>query len=178
MPVEAEIVIEAGDWPPEPALFELASSAINAACAEIEWPAGKKAEVSLLFADDGRIAGLNAAWRGKEGPTNVLSFPAGFISDTGNGAVVLGDIALACETVRREAAIENKPFDHHLTHLIVHGFLHLCGYDHLNDEEAEEMEGLEIGALARLDIPDPYAVTQSLQDQAESPSYGYERKNH
>jgi probable rRNA maturation factor len=164
VPIEVEIVIEAGEWPPEPQLLEMAKSAIGAACAEIDWPAGKMAEVSLLFADDARIAELNSAWRGKEGPTNVLSFPAGFASDSGDGAMVLGDIALACETVRREAAIENKPFDHHLSHLIVHGFLHLCGYDHLNDEEAEEMEDLEIGALSRLDIPDPYAVTQSLQE--------------
>jgi probable rRNA maturation factor len=163
-PIRIELSVESGDWPAERKLRELASMAIDAACAELGWRDGQKGEVSLLFADDDRIAELNAAWRGKDGPTNVLSFPAGFETDVSGKPLVLGDIAFAFQTVAREADIESKPFDHHLTHLIVHGFLHLCGYDHLDDEEAEAMEDLEIGALARLDIPDPYAVTQSLQD--------------
>lgn len=158
-PVKVEISIASGDWPPAGELRNLARLAVEAVCAQLDWPAQKRAVVSLLFADDATIANLNAAWRGKDGPTNVLSFPAGFQAGT-DGDIVLGDIALAFETVMREAGVDSKRFDHHLSHLIIHGFLHLCGYDHIDDDDAGEMESLEIGALARLDIPDPYALTQ------------------
>jgi probable rRNA maturation factor len=99
---------------------------------------------------------MNAHWRSKDTATNVLSFPAA--PSPGPGPHHLGDIVLACETVEREARAQDKPFDHHLVHLVVHGFLHLIGYDHDTDDEAEEMERRERDILARLGIPDPYAA--------------------
>jgi probable rRNA maturation factor len=99
---------------------------------------------------------LNRDWRGKDKPTNVLSFPAMPVTPGGAVPPMLGDIALAFETVAAEAALEGKSFDHHLVHLIVHGLLHLLGHDHEDDVQAEAMEALERAALARLAIPDPY----------------------
>ena len=153
--LELDILVEAGAWPPEAEIEVIARSAINAAFAELG--AVGNTEVSLVLTDDAHIRELNAAWRGKDKPTNVLSFPA---NPPGNGRhlpPLLGDIVIAGETVAREAALENKPFDHHLTHLIVHGLLHLVGHDHEEDAEAEVMEGIERRALARLAISDPYA---------------------
>ncbi|KIZ39760.1 rRNA maturation RNase YbeY, partial [Rhodopseudomonas palustris] len=103
---------------------------------------------------------LNANWRGIDKPTNVLSFPAlqppgGIEPD--DAPRMLGDIAIAYETVRREADDEGKPFVNHLSHLAVHGFLHLVGYDHESEAEAEAMEDVERQILAGLGIPDPYA---------------------
>ena len=99
---------------------------------------------------------LNAQWRQQAKPTNVLSFPA---PSSGNmQPKLLGDIVIAYETTAREAETDHKPFEHHLSHLTVHGFLHLLGYDHELDDEAETMERLEREILARLDIADPYAT--------------------
>ena len=120
--------------------------------------APERAEVSVLLADDDRLRTLNRAWRGHDKPTNVLSFPAfppGGIPP-GPEPVPIGDIALALETVLREAAAEDKPPADHLAHLVVHGTLHLLGHDHETDEEAALMEGSEARALARLGIADPY----------------------
>ncbi len=114
------------------------------------------AELCVLLCDDAMIAGLNACWRGRDGPTNVLSFPRAkpFLRD---GPVSLGDIAMACETVVREARELGKAVGDHVAHLAVHGFLHLLGYDHIEDREAEAMELLESEILAEVGIPDPYA---------------------
>lgn len=114
-------------------------------------------ELSLVFTDDAEIKLLNAGWRGKDKPTNVLSFPA-FPTTIGDRLPpMLGDIILAFGTVRREAELEAKSFDDHVRHLIVHGVLHLLGYDHETDVDAEAMEAIERRALARLAIADPYA---------------------
>src|SRR5271156_6337439 len=118
-----------------------------------------EAELAVMLTDDAGIRTLNSNWRGIDKPTNVLSFPA--LPPTGAGGPddaprMLGDIAIAYETTRREADDEQKPFDHHLSHLAVHGFLHLIGYDHENDADAEAMEALEQEILAQLGIPDPY----------------------
>lgn len=154
--ISIDIAVEAGDWPAESALRKLATAAIAAAASEIG-PLEGGSELSLVFSDDAGIRQLNAGWRGKDKPTNVLSFPA-FTLERGDPLPpMLGDIVIAAETVRKEAALEGKPFEHHLSHLIVHGFLHLLGYDHETDGEAEEMEGLERRILAALAIPDPYA---------------------
>jgi len=109
--------------------------------------------------DDTGIRTLNSNWRGIDKPTNVLSFPA--LQPSGprgpdDAPRMLGDIAIAYETTRREADDEQKPFDHHLSHLAVHGFLHLIGYDHEKNDDAEAMEALEREILAQLGIPDPY----------------------
>src|SRR5262249_40827786 len=96
---------------------------------------------------------LNRTWRGKNEPTNVLAFP---MRRRAKPQRLLGDIVIAYETLAREAAAEHKPFSHHLAHLAVHGFLHLCGYDHETNRQAAAMERLEVAILARLQIPDPY----------------------
>ncbi|PSJ58067.1 rRNA maturation RNase YbeY [Kumtagia ephedrae] len=155
--VEIDLTVEAGDWPSQEALGTLAAHVVEAALAEAGAHAKHPVELSLLFTDDAHIRTLNAEWRGKDKPTNVLSFPA-FPTTVGDPLPpMLGDIVLAAETVRGEAELEGKPLDHHITHLIAHGLLHLIGHDHETDAEADAMEGLERRALARLAIPDPYA---------------------
>ena len=117
---------------------------------------------SILFATDEEVHELNREWRGKDKPTNVLSFPmlerADLLALTPDGPpVLLGDIALAHETCAREAAEKGIPLEHHAAHLIVHGLLHLAGYDHeLGEAQAIEMEALETKALAIMGIADPY----------------------
>jgi probable rRNA maturation factor len=142
-----DIQMQSPLWDAEPAAAETVRAAIDAAAVLV--PA--EGEVSVLLTDDAGIRDLNRAWRGLDKPTNVLSFPA-----AKPGGALLGDIAIAYETLAREAARECKPFRHHLAHLAVHGFLHLLGYDHQTDSQADAMEGLERAALARLDIADPY----------------------
>lgn len=152
--------IEAGDWPCLAALEGLAHKSFDAVLRTKEFALSKTvvngAEVSLLFTDDTRMRGINAAHRGQEKPTNVLSFPQ-HQPVKGRYGPYLGDLVFACETVFREADLENKPLEHHLHHLLVHGFLHLVGYDHECDEDAEEMENLEVTILSVLDVPNPYA---------------------
>jgi len=152
--IDIALAVEAGAWPPEPRLEALVRAAVDAACAE-QGVSGES-ELSVIFTDDAAIRELNAGWRGKDKPTNVLSFPA-FPEGWSSLPPMLGDIVLAAETVAREAADEDKPFENHLTHLIVHGFLHLVGHDHEDDAEAEAMEAAERRILAALAIPDPYA---------------------
>ncbi|MFO1117564.1 MAG: rRNA maturation RNase YbeY [Beijerinckiaceae bacterium] len=106
-------------------------------------------ELCVLLCSDARMRQLNRTWRGKDRPTNVLSFPA-------DARTQLGDIAIAYETVLREAAEEGKSVSAHLAHMVVHGSLHLAGFDHESDEEAEEMEMLERRVLASLGYDDPY----------------------
>ena len=153
--IAIDITIEAGGWPQEDALRLLAERAAGAALAELGQE-GAQAELSLLFTDDAHMRALNRQWRGKDKPTNVLSFPAFDVAPGDPLPPMLGDIVLAHETLISEAALEQKPFEHHLIHLIVHGFLHLVGHDHEDGDEAERMEALERAALARLAIPDPY----------------------
>jgi len=156
-PLITDILVEGGEWPREGELEALSTRALAAAFETLGLDAPAKSELSLVFTDDAHIRTLNAGYRGKDKPTNVLSFPA-FQTKPGDPLPpMLGDIVLACETVRREAALDDKPLDHHIAHLIIHGFLHLIGYDHETDAEADEMESLESRALALLAIPDPYA---------------------
>ena len=109
--------------------------------------------VTILLTDDATVQALNRQFRAKDSPTNVLSFPA-----PPNPEDHLGDVALAYGVCAREAADQGKPLGHHLQHLTVHGVLHLLGYDHIGDDEAEAMEGLERAVLAGLGVPDPYAA--------------------
>lgn len=113
-------------------------------------------EVSFVFTDSNRIKELNAQYRGIDKPTNVLSFPSGLFSEY-SGAM-LGDIVLAYEVMEAEANVLGKKFKDHLVHLIIHGFLHLLRYDHVDDEDARLMEGLERSILADLGIDDPYEL--------------------
>jgi probable rRNA maturation factor len=113
----------------------------------------------ILLSDDEKIARLNGRWRGQQKPTNVLSFPAPVRSGAApDKQTPLGDIAIAYETLAREAAENGRAVSHHLSHLVVHGFLHLLGYDHHMDDEAERMERLERDILARMGVDDPYAA--------------------
>ncbi|RWA61837.1 MULTISPECIES: rRNA maturation RNase YbeY [unclassified Mesorhizobium] len=155
LPVDIDISIEAGDWPDEAGLTRLVDRAVAAAFAETGVDGAS--ELSIVFSDDAHIRTLNAGWRGKDKPTNVLSFPAFPFPKGAPLPPMLGDIVLAAETVAREAALEDKPLANHITHLVIHGLLHLLGHDHETDAEAEEMEAIERAALARLAIPDPYA---------------------
>lgn len=156
--IDIDLSVEAGAWPAEAALAALSAAAVDAAVDELG-ARGAASELSLLFTDDAHIRILNAQWRGKDKATNVLSFPAFPVRPGDTLPPMLGDIAIAFETVTAEAELESKAFEHHLTHLVVHGFLHLLGYDHETDGEAEVMEDLERRILARLAIPDPYALT-------------------
>jgi probable rRNA maturation factor len=113
------------------------------------------AEVGVLLTDDARVRELNRTWRGKDAATNVLSFPAPKMGD--ERSHFLGDIVFALETIEHEATDESKPVSHHVAHLAVHGTLHLLGFDHESDEDAEVMEHRERRILNRLGIPDPYA---------------------
>lgn len=159
-PIVIDIAVETEGWPGEDVLDALAMRAVSAAMDELLIDAGRT-ELSLVFTGDKQVRALNKQWRGQDKATNVLSFPAS-PTVSGNGLPpMLGDVVFARETILREAELEGKSFDHHLTHLIVHGFLHLLGHDHETDDKAEEMEGVERRVLAALAIADPYAVTRS-----------------
>ena len=117
--------------------------------------------LAVLLTDDAAIRRLNAQWRNLDKPTNVLSFPPA-PSAVPDAVQSLGDIAIAYGTAAREAKTDDKPFDHHLAHLAVHGFLHLLGYDHESDADAQTMEQLERVILARLGVSDPYLTHEKL----------------
>lgn len=151
-PLVVEIAVEAGAWPE--ALHALAERALLAAAAGSGRPLAGPAEVSVLLTDDAAQAALNRQWRGKEGSTNVLSFPQLEAGEPFGG--LLGDLSLAFETLEREAKGLEKPFEEHFSHLLVHGFLHLCGLDHETRQEALAMEGRETDIMAALGYPDPY----------------------
>jgi probable rRNA maturation factor len=111
-------------------------------------------QVTLVLTDDAEMRALNRTWRGKDAATNVLSFPA---HEKVKGPGLLGDVAIAYETVSKEALAQHIAFDDHVAHLVVHGVLHLIGLDHIEEAEAERMEAIERTALASLGIADPYA---------------------
>ena len=141
-----DILVQAKGWPDCAAL---SARAIAAAAAQLDGP--REGELSLVLSDDLQIRALNREYRDKDKATNVLSFP-----QTGP---LLGDIILARETIAREAQDKNISFEAHVTHLIMHGWLHLQGFDHQTDAAAQEMESIEIAALAVLGIDNPYQVS-------------------
>jgi probable rRNA maturation factor len=154
-----EVLVVAECWETEPEAEAVIQRAVAAAAEIVDADVGE-AEIAVMLTDDAGIRILNSNWRGIDKPTNVLSFPAlqrASPSGPDDAPRMLGDIAIAYETTRKEADDEQKPFDHHLSHLAVHGFLHLIGYDHEQDHDAEAMETLEQEILAQLGIPDPYA---------------------
>ena len=150
------IVHEAGDW----SAFTASERAIETAAAALAQHSGclgaRGTEASVVLADDALIRTLNQTYRGKNKPTNVLSFPFQ-VPPGGARNGILGDVVLAAETVAREAAERGIPPVHHLQHLVIHGLLHLLGFEHDTDAEAETMERLETEILATLAIADPYA---------------------
>lgn len=145
-----DVLVQSGLWQKSDKAKATLRRAVRAAAATLSTTG---AELAIVLADDSAVRLLNRQWRGIDKATNVLSFP----TETADGEPpLLGDIVLAYETIAREARNEGKPFAHHLAHLAVHGFLHLNGYDHERDEDAEAMEGLEREILRRLAIADPY----------------------
>jgi probable rRNA maturation factor len=151
------------DWP------LLVRKAAEAAVAESGFPqlaeSGRAVELSVRLTSDEDVRALNAHWRGKDKPTNVLSFPMSEQyeleqADEDGPELMLGDIVLARGVCEREAAEKEIPFERHASHLLVHGTLHLLGYDHGDDRDAADMESREVRALARLGIDDPYLVIE------------------
>ena len=152
-----DVIVESTQWDALPDAQAVTRNAIAQALAALNGRAD--AALAVLLTDDAAVQRLNATWRGLDKPTNVLSFPAVEAPDSQH----LGDIAIAFETTAREAREEGKPLADHLAHLAVHGFLHLAGYDHESDADAETMEQLERDILARLNVPDPYLAPMSAE---------------
>lgn len=164
------LLVEAGsseEWDSRTGWVDIADAAVRSALLHSRYSAlgagGLPVEVSVRFTDDEEVRSLNAAWRGKDRPTNVLSFPMAEadqlarLDPNSAGELLLGDIVVAHGVCAAEAAAKNVPIESHVSHLVVHGTLHLLGYDHERGEaEAEAMERLERQALAGLGIPDPY----------------------
>lgn len=150
------------DWPTPPDWEELAECAVSALIRYTPELANPRLSASLLFTTDAEVHTLNREWRGKDKPTNVLSFPMlereELLTLSPDGPPeLMGDLALALETCTREAAEKGISLEHHVAHLVIHGLLHLAGYDHeLGPTEARAMEELEIKALAQMGIADPY----------------------
>lgn len=167
MKVSLDISVSSSLWRALPRARAIARETITAAAesgeaVRIDRPDGLASlrtpygDVSLRLADDAALRALNLHWRGIDKPTNVLSFPAASPGPLTN-TTALGDIALAYETLAREAEDLGVPLADHYRHLLAHGFLHLIGYDHRTDAEAERMEALETRILTRLRVGDPYA---------------------
>ena len=166
MDCDIDCTVLAGDWTEtdQTTARTAALAALEAGLDEDE--AEESFEISLAFADDATVQGLNRDYRGQDKPTNVLSFETGEEALPGE-PVLLGDVVLARETCAREAADMGKSFRDHLTHLTIHGVLHLLGYDHIDEEDAEVMESLEVQILAAMGIDNPYL---DLDGPADEPS--------
>lgn len=152
-PIDIAVIINDEAWPDN--LEARAEEAVRAAVKLAKPKVKGAAELSIVLTNDAEQHALNRQWRGKDSSTNVLSFPQ--IEPFGPVIGLLGDITLARETLEREAAEQGTSFADHFTHLVVHGFLHILGYDHLTDAEALQMESLETQILASLGVEDPYA---------------------
>ncbi len=154
--MQVDISIDCEDWNGIPDLEALARTAVDACLPLVEDRLPGRAELSLAFVGDAGIQKLNREFRNMDKATNVLSFPLWTQGACAAGAVMLGDIVLSYQTVLRESREQDKLFEDHLRHLIVHGFLHLFGYDHETDGQAEDMEALETEILSGIGVADPY----------------------
>lgn len=165
MGLGVDIVVNAPAWEAAPGLETLAERAVATSLQASGARLADDCELCVTFCDDAEIRALNAEWRGIDKPTNVLSFPTpGALARK----LLLGDIVVAYETVAREAVEQGKSLPDHVSHMIVHGFLHLIGYDHATLEEAEAMEALERCVAAALGISDPYEGTRPIDGEAGS----------
>ena len=155
-----DIIVDEPQWNAVPGVKPALRRAIDAAAspALVDTLGSARSELAIVLTNDEAIRALNRQWRGRDQATNVLSFPSQKAPPRATGPRLLGDVVIAYETTASEARAHGVRFDHHLAHLAVHGFLHLLGYDHESDKEAETMERLEREILARLDMPDPYAI--------------------
>ena len=156
MTLEIDVVQISPLWAALPGVEALAERAIRAAAKSSGVALREGAEVSARLVDDEAIRALNSRWRGANKPTNVLAFPAATPGKLAE-APLLGDILVAYETTRREAAEQRLDFGDHVAHLVVHGFLHLVGFDHRNAAEAARMEAREIRILEEMGVANPYA---------------------
>ena len=166
--LQLERVDDDGDWQAFGDIDDLVAAAERVLSSAPELPAASPSSAVIALSSDAVVRRLNATYRGKDAPTNVLSFPASDAHAPGDAADsprALGDVVLAAETVLAEAATTGIPPAHHFQHLLIHGVLHLIGYDHLTDAEAETMEALETTLLARIGIADPYADGASAPDR-------------
>jgi probable rRNA maturation factor len=163
--VEIDLSLPCASWRRAlPAVGALARAAAAAALAQSRKRTGR-AELSLVLADDATVRALNARWRGKDAPTNVLAFASDEPPAAGK-PVLLGDVVLAYETVAAEAEAQSKSLADHLRHLVIHGVLHILGYDHNAAAPAKRMEALETRILASLGVADPYRVREPVLDEA------------
>jgi probable rRNA maturation factor len=160
--LQVDVLVDSDHWR-EPA--KARSIARRAIAQAVDTASTTGTELAIVLTDDSAIRQLNRLWRGVDAATNVLSFPS---KQTADEPAHLGDIVLAYETIALEASAEGKPFAHHLAHLVVHGFLHLIGYDHENDVDAEAMEQTERKILRHLNIPDPYRYPGKVVKKAGS----------
>ena len=160
-----DVVYDFAGWDVISGLEPLIQAAAGALQAEVDIGT-PHATVALMLTSDAEVRRLNARWRGIDTATNVLSFPAPEAPGDLEAVEFLGDIALACETVLAEATDQGTTPAHHLQHLVVHGLLHLLGYDHETPDEAVEMETLEVVILARLGIADPYVGLELVAQQS------------
>lgn len=158
-PIELDIIADAGDWDDETGIATLAGQVLATAVEELKPNLAAGTELCLVLSDDDEVRRLNRDFRGKDKPTDVLSFPPAV--EAPGAETFLGELIVSFTTVKNDAAAEQKRFEDHLAHLILHGFLHLLGYDHETDDDAETMERLETVILARLGITDPYRVATS-----------------
>jgi len=163
--LKIDVLVHSEHWKNAAAAKDVVRRALKQAATALST---KTAELAIVLTDDAAMRRLNRNWRGIDAPTNVLSFATKNFGDQldeqSGGQFVgnhLGDIVLAYETVKREAHRDGKAFDHHLAHLVVHGFLHLLGYDHGNDAQARRMETTERAILRDLAVPDPYRATRT-----------------
>jgi probable rRNA maturation factor len=155
--LSVDVVFEDDRWQDQAEIEALICEAASALASHSPLPRDRPSQVCIALSSDAHVQELNASYRGKDKPTNVLSFPAP-ASPRRQPLAILGDIIIARETVEREAAEKAIPFADHLRHLTIHGLLHLLGYDHENDADAEIMEGLETDILRRMGIADPYGA--------------------
>jgi probable rRNA maturation factor len=163
--LKIDVLVDSEHWKNAAAAKDVVRRALKQAATALST---KTAELAIVLTDDAAMRRLNRNWRGIDAPTNVLSFATknsgDQLDEQSGGQFVgnhLGDIVLAYETVKREAHRDGKAFDHHLAHLVVHGFLHLLGYDHGNDAQARRMETTERAILRDLAVPDPYRATRT-----------------
>ncbi|CBI75849.1 conserved protein of unknown function [Bartonella clarridgeiae 73] len=153
--IAIDMTIESAKWGDEKMLYNITEKALTTTLQHLSLNE-VRSELSLLFTDDKHMAQINAQWRHQNKSTNVLSFPSFPLKAGQNPGLMLGDIIIAQETIMREAEEEKKSFQDHLTHIIIHGILHLLGYNHETNDEANQMEKLEREILQKLSIKDPY----------------------
>ncbi|MCB1650967.1 MAG: rRNA maturation RNase YbeY [Alphaproteobacteria bacterium] len=159
--IETDITIACSKWSKK--TEDLAKKTLETALKELNTGI-QHIEISLLLTDDAHVQALNRDYRGKDKPTNVLSFPQFTPEELQNEKdfVPLGDIIIAYETIEREAKEQGKSLEDHTTHMLIHSLLHLLGHDHIEDKDAQKMEALEISILQKIGIKNPYETTENM----------------